>query len=95
MFPIEKLKNIPTPYYYYDVDVLKQTLQHLKNEADKYGYIVHYALKANANNKILNTIKQYGLGADCVSGNEVKKAIETGFSPEHIVFAGVGKNEKK
>lgn len=93
MFPIEKLKNIPTPYYYYDVDVLKQTLQHLKNEADKYGYIVHYALKANANNKILNTIKQYGLGADCVSGNEVKKAIETGFSPEHIVFAGVGKND--
>ena len=93
MFPLEKLKTIPTPFYYYDVDVLNQTLQQLKKEADKYGFIVHYALKANANNKILNAVKSYGIGADCVSGNEVKKAVETGFKPEHIVFAGVGKSD--
>ena len=93
MFPLERLKFIPTPFYYYDTEVLNQTLQQLKKEADKYGFTVHYALKANANDKILNTIKQYGIGADCVSGNEVKKAIETGFKPEHIVFAGVGKND--
>lgn len=93
MFPIEKFRQIPTPFYYYDVEVLTKTLQHLKSEADKYGFIVHYALKANANTKIVNAIKSYGIGADCVSGNEVKKAVETGFKSEHIVFAGVGKSD--
>ena len=90
---ISKFKTTPTPFYYYDVEVLKQTLSKLKAESDKYGFIVHYALKANANNKILNIIKSFAIGADCVSGNEVKKAVECKFKPEHIVFAGVGKND--
>lgn len=88
-----KFKTIPTPFYYYNVDVLKQTLDLLKKESDKYGYIVHYATKANSNNKILDIIRSYGLGADCVSGNEIKKAIECKFNPNHIVFAGVGKSD--
>lgn len=90
---VNKFKNIPTPFYYYDVDVLNQTLDLLKKESDKYGYIVHYATKANSNNKILDIIRSYGLGADCVSGNEIKKAIECKFNPNHIVFAGVGKSD--
>ena len=90
---INKFENIPTPFYYYDVEVLKQTLDLLKKESDKYGFIVHYATKANANNKILDIIHSYGLGADCVSGNEIKKAIECKFNPNHIVFAGVGKSD--
>src|ERR1035437_3205694 len=90
---ISKFKAIPTPFYYYDLEVLKQTLLNLKKESDKYGFIVHYALKANANNKILDIIKSYSIGADCVSGNEIKKAIELKFNPEHIVFAGVGKSD--
>ncbi len=90
---INKFATIPTPFYYYDVDVLKQTLQKIKEESEKYGFVVHYATKANANNKILDVIKSYGLGADCVSGNEIKKAIECGFDPKHIVFAGVGKSD--
>lgn len=90
---ISKFKNIPTPFYYYDVEVLKQTLDLIKKESDKYGYIVHYATKANSNNKILDSIRSYGLGADCVSGNEIKKAIECNFDPKHIVFAGVGKSD--
>lgn len=93
MFPIEKFKNIPTPFYYYDVEVLNNTLQQLKTEADRYGFIVHYALKANTNAPVLKAVKHFGLGADCVSGNEVKRAIESGFKPEHIVFAGVGKSD--
>ncbi|HEY0031104.1 MAG TPA: diaminopimelate decarboxylase [Bacteroidia bacterium] len=90
---INKFQNLPTPFYYYDVEVLKETLQRLKAESDKYGFIVHYATKANANNKILNIIRSYGLGADCVSGNEIKKAVECQFDPKHIVFAGVGKSD--
>lgn len=90
---LNKFKTIPTPFYYYDIEVLKQTLQKLKKESDKYKFNIHYALKANANNKILNIIKSFKIGADCVSGNEIKKAIECNFSPEHIVFAGVGKSD--
>ncbi|MCE3278165.1 MAG: diaminopimelate decarboxylase [Bacteroidetes bacterium] len=90
---ITKFKGIPTPFYYYDLNVLKQTLEKVKEESSKYNFIVHYALKANANNEILDLIRDAGIGADCVSGNEVKKAIECSFHPEHIVFAGVGKND--
>ncbi|MDR0660394.1 MAG: diaminopimelate decarboxylase [Prevotellaceae bacterium] len=94
-FPLEKFKQLSTPFYYYDVDLLKETAQALKNEADKYGYIIHYALKANPNKKILDILKEYGFGADCVSGNEVQRAIDCGFSPDHIAFAGVGKTDEE
>ncbi|GMT46110.1 MAG: diaminopimelate decarboxylase [bacterium] len=82
-----------TPFYYYDMSLFYESLSKLKQAAEKYNYLIHYAIKANANNRILETIKEYGFGADCVSGNEVKKAIETGISPEKIVFAGVGKSD--
>ena len=90
---ISKFTTIPTPFYYYDLNVLKETLQVVKNESDKYNFIIHYALKANSNDEILSSIKSFGLGADCVSGNEVKKAVESGFASNHIVFAGVGKSD--
>ena len=52
---------------------------------------MHYAIKANANSKLLTIIRENGLGADCVSGGEVKAALQAGFPAEKIVFAGVGK----
>lgn len=90
---ISKFNSIKTPFYYYDTTILNKTLKAVKTESDKYNFIVHYALKANANNELLSIIKSYNIGADCVSGNEVKKAVECKFSSEHIVFAGVGKND--
>lgn len=92
---INKFQSIKTPFYYYDVNVLRQTLDAVKKESDKYNFIVHYALKANANNELLNIIKSYHIGADCVSGNEVKKAVECQFDSQHIVFAGVGKSDEE
>ena len=90
-FPIDKLKALPTPFYYYDVKLLRDTLDMVKNEAGKYGYHAHYAVKANANPRILSIIAENGLGADCVSGGEVKAALDAGFPADKIVFAGVGK----
>ncbi len=92
---INQLNKIPTPFYYYDLGLLHETLQCIKQESEKYGYVVHYALKANANSKILEIINSYGFGADCVSGNEVVKAISTGFRRETIAFAGVGKSDSE
>lgn len=90
---IERFKNTPTPFYYYDLELLRQTLKVVLEESGKYNYNVHYALKANSNFEILKTIQSYGLGADCVSGNEVTRAIGSGFPPEKIAFAGVGKSD--
>lgn len=92
---IHKFILTPTPFYYYDMELLEQTLQSLKLESDRYGFIVHYALKANANTAILKKMNTFGFGADCVSGNEVTRAAETGFPNEKIVFAGVGKSDEE
>jgi diaminopimelate decarboxylase len=92
---IIKLSGFKTPFYFYDIELLEKTLQQIKAEADKYNYIVHYALKANYNPKILNLISSYGFGADCVSGNEISRALECGFQADKIVFAGVGKTDEE
>ena len=90
---IQRLQQYKTPYYYYDTALLKQTLAAVSKESRRYGYHVHYAFKANANPGIISHILEAGLGADCVSGNEVKCAYESGFDPSKIVFAGVGKSD--
>jgi diaminopimelate decarboxylase len=92
---IFKFLAIPTPFYYYDVDLLRTTLETAINQSRKHGYKLHYALKANANDRILQIISGMGYGADCVSGNEIEKAVRNGFSPEKTVFAGVGKSDKE
>ncbi len=91
VFPLEQFSQLPTPFYYYNIDLLRQTLAVVAQEQKKYGFRVHYALKANANTRILSEIRQAGLGVDCVSGNEVQCAIDNGFGSKTIVFAGVGK----
>lgn len=94
MFSVDKLNSIVTPYYYYDTQLLRKTLEVIKQECEKHeNFHVHYAVKANANPKILRIISQYGFGADCVSGGEIKAAIEAGFPADKVVYAGVGKSD--
>ncbi|GAT62547.1 diaminopimelate decarboxylase [Paludibacter jiangxiensis] len=90
-FPVDKLRVVETPFYFYDLQLLKQNLEAAKTEAERYGYHVHYAVKANANDRILETIAKAGFGADCVSGGEVEASIKAGFPAGKVVFAGVGK----
>lgn len=90
---ITLLEKYKTPFYWYNMELLEKTLKIIKEESEQYGYHVHYAVKANANMPILNKIEQIGFGSDCVSGNEVKRSLEAGFTPDKIVFAGVGKSD--
>jgi len=91
-FPIDKFRQKRTPFYYYDTRLLHETLQAVCAEVSGKGHFhVHYAIKANANPKILGIIARAGLGADCVSGGEIQAALAAGFPAEKIVFAGVGK----
>jgi diaminopimelate decarboxylase len=91
----ENFKKIQTPFYFYDIELLKKTAQAAISEADKYGYEIHYALKANSNHKILKILSKMGFGADCVSANEIIRAVECGFNPKHVAYAGVGKTDKE
>ena len=94
MFPVDKFQDTRTPFYYYNTQLLRETLKTINEESGKHAnYHVHYAVKANANQKILHIISQYGLGADCVSGGEIKAALEAGFPADSIVYAGVGKSD--
>lgn len=93
-FPVNKFRELETPFCYYDVNVLRETLSCINKEAGKYNnFCVHYAVKANANHKVLTIIRESGLGADCVSGGEIRAAIKAGFPTNKIVYAGVGKTD--
>ena len=91
---ILRFKEVHTPFYFYNTALLKETLQKMKKEISAHkNYIVHYAIKANANPKLLRLIAQAGFGADCVSGGEIQRALDTGFPASKIVFASVGKSD--
>lgn len=90
-----RLRDYETPFYLYDTSLLRQTLESVVSESNKYGYKVHYAIKANYDDRLLSIIREYGLGIDCASGNELRKAVEAGFAPSGIVYAGVGKRDKE
>ncbi len=93
-FPVERFATMRTPFYYYDTELLRKTLQSINDEANKHkGFVVHYAIKANANPKLLRIIRDAGLGADCVSGGEIETCLKVGFPSSKIVFAGVGKSD--
>ncbi len=87
--------RIKTPIYCYDLDLLEKTVSLASKEAERYGFIIHYAIKANHNPVIASAIKKHGLGVDCVSGNEICKSLEYGFLNSGIVFAGVGKTDEE
>jgi len=93
-FPLKKFRGLQTPFYYYDINLLRETLDLLKKETEKNRYHIHFAVKANANPRLLRIISSYGFGADCVSWNEIERSLESGFTPEKIVFAGVGKTDR-
>ena len=93
-FPTAKFQNLRTPFYYYDTELLRETLRAINQEAQKHeGFHVHYAIKANANPRILRIIREAGLGADCVSGGEIEACVRAGYPTSKIVYAGVGKSD--
>lgn len=91
-FPLERFRELRTPFYYYDTPLLKRTLETVREQLrDRPLWQVHYAVKANANPGILEIVAGASLGADCVSGGEIQAALDAGFPASGIVYAGVGK----
>ena len=95
MIEVERIKEYPTPYYLYDLNLLDKTLSEIKKCISGKPVRVHYAIKANGNPLIIKHIAEAGLGADCVSGGEIKAAMEAGFRNDSIFYAGVGKTDSE
>ena len=95
-FPVKEFEGMKTPFYYYDIKMLRATLDEIAAQMRRSPrFKVHYAVKANFNPEILKEIAASGLGADCVSGGEIRAAVAAGFAPSHIVYAGVGKSDEE
>lgn len=92
---VNQFEKLQTPFYHYDLGLLRQTVSKVQRLAKMYDFDIHYAVKANSNEEILSELNTAGFGADCVSGNEVKLAANVGFPSESILFAGVGKTDKE
>ena len=93
-FPVDRFQSVRTPFYYYDMELLRATLDAIKAEMAKHdNFMMHYAVKANANQSVLRQIKRAGFGVDCVSGGEIEASLRAGFPGSKIVYAGVGKSD--
>lgn len=92
---IAKFQSRETPFYFYDMELLQRTLDEVKKESARYGYQVHYAIKANSGNSIMRAIVDAGMGTDCVSGNEILRSLKMGIPSSKIAFAGVGKSDRE
>ena len=90
---VDAAKQMRTPFYYYDMDLLRKTLETINRLTADRRFKVHYAIKANGNPQIISEIAKYDLGADLVSGGEINAAAKAGFAPEDMNFSGVGKTD--
>lgn len=90
-----RFAEMETPFYFYDLDLFGRTLDTLESLARTYAIDVHYAIKANAEERLLRMLSARGFGADCVSANEVVLASQNGFAPGRILLAGVGKTDRE
>lgn len=84
-----------TPYYFYDLELLNRAINEVELSIRQTSFRVHYAIKANNNKKVVSFIARRNFGADCVSSGEIALALECGFNPADIVFAGVGKTDEE
>ncbi len=92
---LDNIVDLSTPYYCYDLSLLRNTIGNIQKEISGFPFVVHYAVKANGNPRILEEISKTGLGADLVSGNEILAALKAGFAPGMMAFAGVGKTDSE
>lgn len=82
-----------TPLYVYSRSAFLENFRAIDHALHGIEHVTCYALKANSNLHILKALAEEGAGADVVSAGELLLALKAGFSPERIVFAGVGKRE--
>ena len=92
-FDMNIVGQTATPFYYYNIDLLHETIQDVNRQISGLPFKIHYAVKANGNPHILSEIAGMGMGADLVSGGEVEAALAAGFKAQDMTFSGAGKTD--
>jgi diaminopimelate decarboxylase len=82
-----------TPAYIYSANSIRTHCRALEEAFDAVPHVSYYAVKANANRRLLQLIAAEGLGADVGSLGELHLAVGAGFAPSRITFSGVGKRD--
>lgn len=87
----EIAQEVGTPVYVYSKATLERHFNVLKECLEGLNARIAFAVKANSNRAVINTLGQLGAGADTVSEGEIRRALNAGISADKIVFSGVGK----
>ncbi|EGU36203.1 diaminopimelate decarboxylase [Vibrio ichthyoenteri ATCC 700023] len=82
-----------TPLYVYSRATLERHWHAFDKAVGEHPHLVCFAVKANSNIGVLNTLARLGSGFDIVSGGELERVIAAGGEPSKVVFSGLGKTE--
>ena len=85
-------RAVGTPVHVYSAALMGERHRALDGAFAAYPHRFHYAIKANATLAVVRLMRQLGLHADANSGGEIEVALRAGFTPDEIVFTGVGKS---
>lgn len=86
-------EKIGTPCFVYSRAAIEERWRAFDSAFGRRDHLVCYAVKANSNLAVLNTLARLGSGFDIVSGGELERVLAAGGEPSKIVFSGVGKTE--
>ena len=90
--PLQSLaEKYGTPLYVYSKATISGHFSRLDASLAKLDHLICFAVKANSNLSVLNTIAKLGGGFDIVSAGELYRVIKAGGDPAKCTFAGVGK----
>lgn len=84
-----------TPLHVYSRSELRARVRALDAAFAAYPHNLHYAIKANATLAVVREMRAEGAHADANSGGEIDVALRAGFTPDQIVFTGVGKTHEE
>lgn len=89
----EITEQLQAPFYFYDLDALKEHLNGLQRDIQGSGIKLWYACKANPLSRILQTVHECGLMFDTASSGEMDQVLSLGVSPSNILLTGPAKSE--
>ncbi len=87
--------HVGTPTFVYSAASIRSAWRRFDAAFAGVPHTLHYALKANSRLAVLRLLGEMGSGADANSGGEIDVAMRAGFTPDRIVFTGVGKTREE
>lgn len=91
----ELAERVGTPAFVYNAESIRSRYRALDSALAAIPHRICFAVKANSNLAVLKIMRELGAGVDIVSSGEMARALAAGFTPDRIVFSGVGKTTEE